>query len=50
MTVTQLALKLCILAMNMALAAPDEGRRACAAQPAQVQAAYVRQAAFILAP
>jgi hypothetical protein len=48
MTATVLALKLCILANNLALAAPDAQQRACAAQPLQMQAAYLRQAQFIL--
>jgi hypothetical protein len=48
MTAVQLALKLCILATNIALAAPSAQQGACAAQPAQMQAAYLRQAHFIL--
>jgi hypothetical protein len=49
MTAVQLALQLCVLANNLALAAPDAQRRACASQPAQIQAAYLRQAQFVLA-
>jgi hypothetical protein len=48
MTAIQLALKLCVLATNIALAAPDAQQRACAAQPQQMQTAYLRQAQFVL--
>jgi hypothetical protein len=48
MTVVQLALMLCILENNIALAKPADQQSVCAAQPAQVQAAYMRQAKFIL--
>jgi hypothetical protein len=48
MTIMQLALMLCILDNNLALAKPADQQLACAAQPAQMQAAYMRQAKFIL--
>jgi hypothetical protein len=48
MTVIQLALMLCILDNNIALATPTAQQAACAAQPEQFKAAYLRQAKFIL--
>jgi hypothetical protein len=48
MTVTQLALMLCVLANNIGLATPTAQQAVCAAQPEQFRAAYLRQAKFIL--
>ena len=50
MTVEAIALSLCILATNIALATPAQQVAACKSQPAQIQAIYLQQARFVLAP
>jgi len=48
--VEALAMSLCVLATNIALATPAQQVAACNAQPPQIQAIYLQQARFVLAP
>lgn len=48
MTIADLVLLICVYTSGIALATPMQQAKKCAAQPAQIQAAYLREAKFIL--